>query len=408
MEMIDLMHVVFVSSLLPVEKPVSGFDIANQVILNAVRAQGIKVSLLGYRTPGSQLVTADNVVLLGEQEITTARAPLGDKIKWLATALANRTTVSSAKMLACGQAKIESALDSLAPFDALILNSVQLPGAFMPVFSKYPSIFIAHNVEAMTAAENAKYAPRFIERLLYRREARLFAGLEQLLCLSSRFVWTLSDEDRETLRVADDNKSVTLPLVTQTQPPSINGSGRNLRYDLGMIGTWSWRPNRIGLDWFMNSVAPKLPEDVSIAIAGNLPGPPGRLTHPGIRLVGRVPDARAFLESCAVVPLASRAGTGVQLKTIEAFEMGLPSVATPSALRGVKTVPLNCTVAKDSDAFAAALADAVKTARQNAAATLDGRPFHDSQIKGLAESIARGLVRLDGQGVGIPKVGVPA
>lgn len=388
------MHLVFVSSLLPVEKPVSGFDIANRVILDAVRAQGVRVSLLGYQAPDVQVAAAEQSASLGVQEITTARASAGDKIRWLAGALTNRTTISSAKMLVCGRARLQSALQSLAPFDGLILNSVQLPGAFLPVFSDYDSIFVAHNVEAMTAAENARHASGLFERLLFRREARLIDDLERRLCLGAQFVWTLSEEDREALRIADDNRSATLPMVTRTQPPSRPEGDRQIGFDLGMIGTWSWKPNRVGLDWFLNDVAPLLPETMTIAIAGNLPNPPDRPSHPGIRFVGRVPDARTFLAGCAVVPLASTAGTGVQLKTIETFEMGLPSVATPSALRGVKTVPSNCMIATEAGQFAAALVQSVEAARKHPGAALDGRKFHANQTAGLSEAIERGLVRL--------------
>lgn len=388
------MHLVFVSSLLPVERPVSGFDIANRVILDAIRAQGVDVSLLGYRALGVKPAEAEKTVSLGEQEITTARASASDKLRWLAGALAHHTSISSAKMLVCGKTRLQSALQSLAPFDGLILNSVQLPGAFIPVFSDYDSIFVAHNVEATTAADNARHSSGILERLLFRREARIVEALEQRLCLGSRFVWTLSEEDRQTLRIADDNKSATLPMVTRTQPPPAPEGARKLDYDLGMIGTWSWKPNRIGLDWFLSDVAPHLPDNMTIAIAGNLPNPPGAISHPGIRFVGRVPDARAFLAGCAAVPLASTAGTGVQLKTIETFEMGLPSVATPSALRGVSAVPSNCTIATDARQFAAALADTVSSARAHPARLLDGRQFHEAQIAGLAEAIERGLVQL--------------
>lgn len=388
------MHLVFVSSLLPVEKPVSGFDIANRVVLDAIRAQGADVSLLGYQAPGVQLADAERIVSLGEQEITTTSASASDKLRWLAGAFIHRTSISSAKMLVCGQARLRSALQSLAPFDGLVLNSVQLPGAFIPVFSEYDSIFIAHNVEANTAAENARYSSRIGERLLFRREARMVEALEQRLCRGARFIWTLSQEDRKTLRIADDKKSAYLPMVTRTLPPPGPRSDRDVDYDLGMIGTWSWKPNRIGLDWFLNEVTPHLPKEMTIAIAGDVPDPPSAMPHPGIRFLGRVADARTFLESCAVVPLASTAGTGVQLKTIETFEMGLPSVATPSALRGVGTVPSNCTIAEDAAPFAAALVQAVQAAHRNPDTLLDGRLFHQSQIRGLGEAVERGIVRL--------------
>ena len=296
-------------------------------------------------------------------------------------------------MLSCGRRRIEQALAALAPFDGLILNSVQLAGAYLPVFSDHDCIFVAHNVEEASATENARSASNPLERLLFRREARLIGKLERQLCLVSRFVWTLSDEDRKPLRVADDNKSATLPLVTRVSPPGPHERDRVPQYDLGMIGTWSWRPNRIGLDWFLNTVAPHLPQSFSIAIAGEVPDLPA-LPHPGIRLLGRVADARAFLQDCAVVPLASTAGTGVQLKTIETFEMGLPAVATPGALRGVGTVPENCIVVGEAEPFAAALEQAVAKVRGGGVSRLDGRPFHAAQLSGMREAIGRGLVRL--------------
>ena len=67
-----------------------------------------------------------------------------------------------------------------------------------------------------------------------------------------------------------------------------------------------------------------------------------RSRHPGVSFVGRVADAIAFVLSGRVVPLISRAGSGVQLKTIETFELGLPAVATSRSLRGIGAVPANC------------------------------------------------------------------
>ncbi|TIP99080.1 MAG: glycosyltransferase, partial [Mesorhizobium sp.] len=81
--------------------------------------------------------------------------------------------------------------------------------------------------------------------------------------------------------------------------------------------------------------------------------------HPGVEFVGRVPDAQAFVRSAAVIPLISTSGSGVQLKTIETFELGLPSVATSHSLRGIDHRPDNCVVTDDPVAFAGALEAAV-------------------------------------------------
>ena len=55
-------------------------------------------------------------------------------------------------------------------------------------------------------------------------------------------------------------------------------------FDLGLVGTWTWQPNRIGLIWFLEEVVPRLSDDVTIAIAGNV-GEPIACSHPGVRFV---------------------------------------------------------------------------------------------------------------------------
>ena len=388
------MHLVFVSSLLPPARPVSGFDIANRVILDAVREQGARVSMLGYKLPSVSLAEADETVVLGEQEVTTARVSAATKLRWLAAAMRHGTTFSSAKMLACGRSALLHSIDRLAPFDGVILNSVQLPGAFAGDFASYRSIFVAHNIEARSAAENARHAGNPFETLLFRREARLLDRIERDLCRQARFLWTLSQEDRQFLAGDDRTRSAVLPLVTGTEPPPPLEPGRTIAHDFGLIGSWSWRPNRIGLDWFLGEVVPKLPETATIAIAGALAGPQPAIAHPGVRFLGRVPDAPAFLRSCAVIPLASTAGTGVQLKTIEAFEHGLPTVATQTAVRGIGSIPKNCTIADDPAKFAAALVSNLHATQEKNGGLVDGGEFYRKQKEALIKAIDMGITSI--------------
>jgi hypothetical protein len=48
------MHLVFISSLVPVASPASGYDIANRVIADAIRLLGHKLSVIGFLQPGHQ------------------------------------------------------------------------------------------------------------------------------------------------------------------------------------------------------------------------------------------------------------------------------------------------------------------------------------------------------------------
>jgi hypothetical protein len=264
---------------------------------------------------------------------------------------------------------------------------VQFAGAFEKLFADRPSIFVAHNVEHLSARENAAAAGSLFQRLLFRREAKLLETMEERLCRRARFIFTLAEEDRAALGVASDDRSAVLPLVTGAQPPT-EVALRRIDCEAALIGTWTWQPNRIGLDWFLGKVVPHLRPGFRIRIAGSMPsGVTSK--HPGVEFVGRVPDAQAFVRSAAVIPLISTAGSGVQLKTIETFELGLPSVATSRSLRGIDHRPANCVVTDDPADFARAL---------EAAATLihdvDGSAFRRSQVRALDAAIRLGLEKL--------------
>ncbi|NVD37814.1 glycosyltransferase [Ensifer sp. HO-A22] len=389
------MHLILVSSLVPVDKPASGFDIANRAVLDGLLALGHRVSVVGFLQPGRKPAPGCEMHLLGELEVTNAKVGRRQKLSWLSAAFLNRTSVSSAKMLGVPAGRIQSILDGLAPFDGVVLNSVQLPAAFAQVFRPYPSIYVAHNVEADSALENAERAKGAFERYLFRREASYLERYEQQLAQNAVALWTFAEADRLGFGRAVSDRAFVVPLVTSWDAPILPDVER--QHDLGLIGTWSWRPNRIGLDWFLDQVVPYLPRDMSIAVAGQLEGTPA-VSHPGIRFVGRVPDARAFVAAGAVVPLISRGGTGVQLKSIETFELGMPAVATQASLRGIETVPANCAPTDDPREFARLLTEKVDRARDGLSQRLDGAVFHEAQKARMLQVMRAVLPRFSASG----------
>ncbi|MFC6488316.1 glycosyltransferase [Nitratireductor sp. GCM10026969] len=376
------MHLVFATSIVPCGTPETGYEIANAAILDALARLGIRVTVLGFAWPDKIPSDPDSSVVLGHIDVTTADATPSQKLRWLADALRWKLTFSSAKLRVIGPGELRDVLATLGPIDGVILNSVQLAGAFLDVFAGYPFIYIAHNVEHRSAEENA-VAAGLPARLLYRRESRLLKALEEELCRKARFVFTLAEEDRELLGLDDAARSAALPLVTRAQPPQV--AAREPTFDAVLVGTWTWAPNRIGLDWFLEAVVPLLPSGFRIAVAGRTPAGLEKM-HPRVRFVGRVADASEFMRKGKVVPLVSKAGTGVQLKTIETFELGLPCVATTSSLRGIAHIPENCIHADEPRDFAAALQDLSSGVGHD----VDGRDFHHAQRKALDEALRRG------------------
>ncbi len=384
------MKLVFLTSLVPVKNPKSGYDIANRVVVDGLLSLGIKLKIIGYLTPGETPAYPDDTVVLDDLEVTNSKVGKSQKIKWLLRAITSGAPVSVAKMLQTSPQEISSALNACQPYDGLFLNSVQLPGAFIDLFSEDKFVFLAHNVESESAYKNALNASNLLSSYLFKREAKLLKEIEGRLCGRAKHVFTLADGDRAGLHV--EKKSSHLPLVTQIKPPNY-AVGAKPKYDLGLIGTWSWAANRSGLDWFLEEVVPHI-KDLKIAIAGKASNIPSS-TPKNVEFLGRVEDAHEFVSSCQIIPLISREGTGVQLKTIETFEMGLPTVATTRSLRGLNQMPSNCIVADEGEEFAKALVDMFNRIQSGEELKINGNNFHQQQLGQLLTSLESGLRQLE-------------
>ncbi len=385
------MKLAFVTSLAPVEKPDTGFEIANAAILEALRSLGHQVTVFGFARPDDDVRADGDLVLIDRMVIENHNADPALKAAWLAAALASGLPVACAKLWLKGRGRVVEAVESHGPFDAVILNSVTMAGAFPGLSELAPTLLVEHNIEHVSAAQNAAASAHPALRLLYAREARKLRAIEERLVKLSRFVWCLAEEDRQTLGPDMLARSAVLPLVSTSDGAPAAG-GAPFAHDAGLIGTWTWEPNFAGLDWFLSQVVPHLPADFNIAVAGRTPE--GIDAPANVKLLGRVPDAASFLASCAVVALTSRAGTGVQLKTIEALQLGLPAVATPLSMRGLGDWPPNVVVAEEPDAFARSLAAHALAVRAGSVERVDGAVFMAAQRSALHAALTAGLAAI--------------
>ncbi len=385
------MKLAFLTSLVPTIRPDTGYEIANVAIVDALRAAGHELTVIGFARPGDELRPDPGLALLGRLTIENHQASSARKALWAAAAIAQGMPVAAAKLRLAGEGLVIEAVKARGPFDALILNSVGMAGAFPAIAKLGPFLFVEHNIEHISAEANAAHAGSSLMRRLYAREARMLERLEMRLARDAAFVWCLAEEDRAALGPGVAAKSAVLPLVSSTGRAALP-DGEPPRHDIGLIGTWTWEPNLIGLRWFLAEVAPRLPAHLTVAVAGRMPD---SLAAPAnVSFHGRVPDAAAFLADCAVVALASRAGTGVQLKTVEALQLGLPAVATTLSLRGFASLPANLRVADEPAAFAEALAAQVAGVRAGSIRRLDGDAFVAAQRLALSRAIEEGLSRV--------------
>ncbi len=223
------MHILFVTSLLPEREPTTGFEIANRAIAGAYRAAGARVTVAGFRRPGAGVPDEPHVDL-GELAIENAAAGRARKLAWVAGAIRSGLPVAAAKLRAMPEADLLARLAAAGPFDAVVLSAAQMPIAFPSLLSLATPIFVAHNVEHLSAAEMGASARGALTRLLYRREAALLRAAEARLCAEARVIHSLAVADAERLGLSGDARSIPLSLSV--------GHGTAPRTTASAASTW--------------------------------------------------------------------------------------------------------------------------------------------------------------------------
>ncbi|MEM9677553.1 MAG: glycosyl transferase, partial [Pseudomonadota bacterium] len=186
------MHIAFFTSLVMDGHPTTGYEIANQAIIDGLRGLGHRVSVIGFRLPRQAVPDDPDTHVLDVLDLENASAGTVTKLRFLLRAFRTGLPISASKLTAFPEHRVEAALAKLAPIDVKIFNSYQMAAAFLSLFDQ-DSLFLAHNVEHMSARQNAASAAGFLQRRLYARDARLLAKIEHHLCKTARWVWTLSD-----------------------------------------------------------------------------------------------------------------------------------------------------------------------------------------------------------------------
>jgi sugar transferase (PEP-CTERM/EpsH1 system associated) len=132
--------------------------------------------------------------------------------------------------------------------------------------------------------------------------------------------------------------------------------------EIVFVGNLGYFPNVDGAGWFIREVLPRIRRAVPDARLRLVGARPARrlarlaATQDGVELVGAVAAVAPEIARAAVAIAPLRAGSGQQIKILEAMAVGRPVVATPVCAQGMRAVPgEHLMVADDAAAFAEAV-----------------------------------------------------
>ena len=355
--------VLFLTTIIPRKKRM-GSEVASQCFIDALAHSGYnKVSVLGYMRKDDVFELNPQEILVDQRYIETKKAKFYP-ILWLILSILIVLPYSAAKYYSQAYIKTVKNLLSNNKYDAVIIDHPQLGWLEPLIKDKDKLITIAHNIEHEIYLDSYKNARNLISRWIYKREAHLVKQMEDKLATTAREIWALTEHDAKyfsTLEGAGAGKVRVshLPPGLEKLPDKQIGK----EFDIGLIGSWPWKPNEEGLQWFLQKVYPHLSTNLSIHVAGR--GAEWLIDkYPNIKYRGFVPDAQEFMAQAKVVAIPILSGGGIQIKTLDAIASGSAIVATPVALRGISDPPQTLQRAKQPEDFANLLVSAIHSPAQ--------------------------------------------
>ncbi len=345
------MKILYLTTVLPSGKRTGG-EIASQSFINALKYSGHEVLVLGYQRLGDRNSKNDREVVVEKRYIETEKSKYYPFL-WMTLSLFKRLPYSAAKYYSKKYFQQIQKILQVNDYQIIIIDHAQL-GWLLPLLNqKYKVIFIAHNVEYQLYESQLKNKQKFLSKYIYKREARLIKKMEDHLAISSKEVWTLTSHDANYFSTQNQISRVFHLPSSWTISPK-NSPIKNC--DIGIIGSWTWKANKSGLEWFFQTVYPYLPKTISIHVAGS-----GakflleRYPNSNVKYCGFVTDAQAFMAQAKAIAIPSISGGGIQIKTLDAIASGSPIVATTVAMRGISDYPSAIKIADEPEYFALSL-----------------------------------------------------
>ncbi|RNC67205.1 MAG: TIGR03087 family PEP-CTERM/XrtA system glycosyltransferase [Desulfuromonadales bacterium] len=227
--------------------------------------------------------------------------------------------------------------------------------------------------------------------LVYQREWKRLQEYEKKV--GEAFDWSIfvSDKEVELFKsFCDDAAAVSVANGVDT---AYFGSVREARSEhfhqvnqadsatILFMGAMDYFPNEDAVLYFVAEIWPLVKKEIPYARFVVVGGKPSqRVTalaeaDPAIVLTGYVPDVRPYLTKAAAFVAPFRIARGIQNKVLEAMAAGVPVVARPESVQGLKGFGDGLRVEESSQDFATALIELIADPEQSAVSASDSERF---------------------------------
>lgn len=206
--------------------------------------------------------------------------------------------------------------------------------------SRAKVVYRAHNIEFEVWERIARiegFTPRrryleFLARRLRHYETEQTNRFHQ--------VFAISEQDRQSIvRFGCETALEVFPVALDFEKYITNPAKTSFP-TLFHLGAMDWRPNKEGLEWFLDEIWPDietLNSELRFYIAGkNMPRQFFEYDSDNLVVEGEVFDAVEFMNSKAIMIVPLLSGSGMRVKIIEGMAMRKCIIATSMAAEGIR------------------------------------------------------------------------
>jgi glycosyltransferase involved in cell wall biosynthesis len=168
----------------------------------------------------------------------------------------------------------------------------------------------------------------YLSKKLYKAEIEAWRSVDGIACISY--------DDLQFTRALSQKPSYLLPVAMPVLP-AVDMKGDKLK--AYHIGSMDWLPNLEAINGFIEDSLPavlnEFPE-FEFHIAGRkMPASLHDKKIPGIVSWGEVDSAESFARNFQIMLVPLQSGSGIRIKILEAFAMGMAVISTEQGIRGL-------------------------------------------------------------------------
>ncbi len=223
--------------------------------------------------------------------------------------------------------------------DIVHFDLLPLAGLLDLVPNNVQTFLNEHNVESDLIEQKQATLTSFSSRFVYARELKALRVFESWACQNVTAVLACSSDDKITIEGMGASHVYCIPNGVDTAVLQPDHSSVDVN-KLVFLGGMGWYPNKLGVEWFIESVMPILVEKnpkIELDLIGN-PNP--EVTVPDvlksyIQKLGFVNDFKPYVRKAGIMIVPLHVGSGTRLKVVEGAALGKCMVSTHKGAQGV-------------------------------------------------------------------------